>query len=107
MANDKKTKKPGDTTEARQSDLVLLAYNVAEEQLKSKNVSSQVLTHFLKLGSDLAAIEKEKLKQQTLLLEAKTKEIKASVDKDKMLDEALKAIREYRGDDIYDESDIF
>lgn len=54
----------------------------------------------------MADLEREKIKHQNLLLEAKAAEIQASIDRDKMLEEALKAIKSYRGEDEFDEEDL-
>lgn len=49
------------TPEAREKQLIALAIDVAEEQMRNGTASSQVISHFLKLGSTRAQIEKELL----------------------------------------------
>ena len=52
------------TPEAREKQLIALAIDVAEEQMRNGTASSQVISHFLKLGSTRAQIEKELLEKQ-------------------------------------------
>ena len=59
------------TPEARENQLIYLATNLAEQQLKDGTASSQVITHYLKLGSTKERIEKEILEKQKELISAK------------------------------------
>lgn len=93
------TTKPSSTPMEMQQDLILLAYKEAEKQLRAGTASSQVITHFLKLGSDVTELEKEKIKQQNILMAAKTKEIEAIADREREYNELLVALRRYRGDE--------
>ena len=43
--------RPALTPEARENQLVSLAVDLAEKQLREGTASSQVITHYLKLGS--------------------------------------------------------
>ena len=66
--------RPALTPEARENQLVSLAVDLAEKQLREGTASSQVITHYLKLGSTKERIEKEILEKQKELIEAKTQE---------------------------------
>ena len=70
--------RPALTPESRENQLVSLAINLAEKQLREGTASSQVITHYLKLGSTQAKLEQEKLKQENELLKAKTETIKSA-----------------------------
>ena len=50
--------RPALTPEARENQLVSLAVDLAEKQLREGTASSQVITHYLKLGSTKERIEK-------------------------------------------------
>ena len=89
---------PSTTVEGRENQLIALAVDLAEVQLKKGTASSQVITHFLKLGSTKEKLEKEILLQQKDLLEAKTKSIRSVENSEKLYKEALKAMRSYSGD---------
>ena len=65
------------TPEAREQQLIALAVDLAEKQLIEGTASSQVISHFLKLGSIRAQIEKELLEKQRDLAAAKAESIKS------------------------------
>jgi hypothetical protein len=93
------------TPEAREQQLVALSYDLAEKQIIEGTVSSQVLTHFLKIGSSREKAELEKLKQETILTEAKVKDLANVEDMKKLYSEAMDAMRGYSGQEIgYDEN---
>ena len=73
------------------------------KQLMEGTASSQIIAHFLKLGTTTAALEKEKLKNENLLLEAKTKSIKDAADMKELYADAIAAMKRYsgHGDDDY------
>lgn len=89
--------RPALTPEAREQQLVALAVDLAEKQLLEGTASSQVITHYLKLGSSKADLEKEKLKRENELLKAKTESIHAQDELKELYADALKAMREYSG----------
>jgi hypothetical protein len=64
--------RPALSPEARENQLISLAVDLAEKQLQEETASSQVITHYLKLGSTKEKIEKEILMKQKELIEAKT-----------------------------------
>lgn len=89
--------RPALTQEAREKQLISLAYDRAEEQLLDGTASSQVITHFLKLGTAKAELEMEKLKKENQLMEAKTKAIESAEEMKKIAEDAIKAMRNYQG----------
>ena len=56
--------------EARENQLISEAVDLAEEQIINGTASSQVITHFLKLGSMKERLEREKLQNENELLNA-------------------------------------
>lgn len=105
MAKVAKTKKmrPALTPEARENQMISLAIDLAEEQLRSGTASSQVITHFLKLGTTKAELEKEKLEQENELLKAKTKALESGEEVKVLYEQALKAMKNYSGQGEPDE----
>lgn len=89
--------RPALTPEARENQMIALAVDLAEQQLREGTASSQVITHYLKLGTTKAELEKEKLKRENQLLEAKTKEIESSEEIKELYTKALKAMQNYSG----------
>ena len=65
-----KRMRPALTPEARENQMISLAVDLAEKQLMEGTASSQVITHYLKLGSTKERIEKEILEKQKQLIDA-------------------------------------
>ena len=101
MSKTKSSRKirPALTPEGRESQLISLAMNEAERQLIEGTASSQVITHFLKLGTTLAILEKEKLEKENELLKAKTESLKSAKRSEELFQEALAAMKSYSGQD--------
>lgn len=89
--------RPALSPEARENQLISLAVDLAERQLLDGSASSQVITHFLKLGTTRAELEKEKLKRENKVLDAKAKAIESSEEIKVLYENALKAMRDYAG----------
>lgn len=94
--------RPALTPEARENEMIALAVDLAEEQLRNGTASSQVITHYLKLGSSKERIEKEILEKQKGLLEAKTDQIMAAKKSEEDYAKVLDALRIYSGTDDQD-----
>lgn len=100
---------PSQTAEGRESQLISLAIDLAEEQLMNGTASAQVITHYLKLATEKERTERKLMEKQLELIEAKTESIKAQRRVDELYAEAIKAMKRYggHGDDEYQEdSDI-
>lgn len=89
--------RPALTPEARENQLISLAVDLAEQQMLAGTASSQVITHYLKLGTEKARLEKEKLQRENELLTAKTKAIEKAEHIEELYSEAIKAMRVYSG----------
>lgn len=89
--------RPALTPEARENQLISLAVDLAEKQLREGTASSQVITHYLKLGSTKERIEKEILEKQKELIEAKTQNLQTAARVEELYKSALDAMRDYRG----------
>ena len=91
--------RPALSPETRENQLIALAVDLAEKQLREGTASSQVISHFLKLGSTVANLEKERLKNEVTLMKAKTESIKAAKNIESLYKEAINAMRSYGGHD--------
>lgn len=96
-------RRPGLTPEARENQLISLAVDLAEKQLMEGTASSQVITHYLKLGSTKERLEKEKLEEENKLLRAKTEALQSAKKSEELFEEAIKAMRSYSGNGDPDE----
>lgn len=91
----KRKMRPALTPEARENQLISLAVDLAEQQLIEGTASSQVITHYLKLGSTKERLEKEKLEQENELLRAKTEALQSAQRVEELYANALDAMRNY------------
>ena len=96
--------RPALTPEARENQLISLAVDLAEKQLIEGTASSQVISHYLKLGSTKERLEKEKLEEENKLLRARTEALQSAKRIAELYSNAISAMRKYSGkDDSYDE----
>ncbi len=102
-STDERLQAPGTTLEARENQLILLATNLAEKQLREGSASSQVIAHYLKLGTTRERLEQEKLRQENELVKAKTQKCNSDSHADELYKEALTAFRSYTGSTQDDE----
>lgn len=77
--------------------MIALAVDLAEKQLMEGTASSQVITHYLKLGSTKERLEKEMMEEQKKLLKAKTEALESAAEIKELYENALSAMREYSG----------
>lgn len=89
--------RPALTPEAREKQMISLAMDRAEEQLRDGTASSQVICHFLKLASSKEKLEKERLEEENKLLRAKAEAIKSAESSEELYKNAIKAFSRYSG----------
>lgn len=93
-----KTKfKPALTPEGRENQMISLAMDLAEQQLRDGTASSQLITEFVKRGSAKARLENEKLRKENELLRARTEAMESAKEVEKLYKDALNAMRNYSG----------
>lgn len=97
--------RPALTPEARENQLISLAVDLAEKQLLEGTASSQVITHYLKLGSTKEKIEKEILMKQKDLISAKTEALQSAKRIEELYTNAIKAMQSYSGRSNDDDGD--
>lgn len=89
--------RPALTPEARENQLISLAMDRAEQMILDGTASSQIIVHFLKLGSTKERIEKEMLEKQKILIDAKTENLNSGNKIAEIYERALDAMRKYSG----------
>lgn len=89
--------RPAVNANARENQLINLAENLAEKQLRDGTASSQIIAHYLKLGTEKERIEREILKKQKELIEAKTLNLQSAARIEELYANALNAMRNYSG----------
>lgn len=101
---------PATSPEARENQMIALAIDEAERQMREHTASPLIITHYLKLGSIKGQIEKEILERERELVTAKTDSLKASQKSEAFYNEVLSAMSSYgsgcfnnQAEDIEDE----
>jgi hypothetical protein len=97
--NNQRRRPPAKTVEGRENQLISLAVDLAEKQLMDGTASSQVITHYIKMGSTKERLEKEILEKQKDLLVAKTESIQSAKKIEELYKNALDAMKHYGGKD--------
>ena len=103
MVEAKRKRPPARTPQAREQQLVALAVDLAEKQIAAGTASAQVITHFLKLGSERDKLEREKLSRENALLKAKSDAIASQQRVEQLYVEAMTAFKHYHGEELGDE----
>lgn len=91
-------RKPATTPEARENEMISLATDLAERQIREGSASSQVISHFLKLGSTRERLEQERLEHENELTRVKIEQIESQQRIEELYVDAIKAMRSYAGD---------
>ena len=89
--------RPALTPDARENQLISLATDLAEQQLRDGTASSQVITHYLKLGTAKERLEREILEENKKLLNAKTEALQSAKRVEELYANAIAAMRKYSG----------
>lgn len=102
MPNDKeqrrvRSRKPARTPEGRENQLISAAMDLAEQQIRDGTASSQVITHYLRLGTEKYKLEQKKLEADTKLSLAKVEAAETNKVLEEKYDRAIAAMRTYSG----------
>lgn len=90
-------RRPATSPEQREQELSGIAYDLAEEQMRSGTASSQVITHFLKMGSTRERLEQERMRHEVELMEVKKEQLEGQKRVEELYVNALEAMRGYSG----------
>ena len=101
----KRRYRPATTPEGRENQMIALAVDLAEQQLRDGTASSQVITHYLKMGSARERLEREMMEEKKKLLEAKTEAVNSAKRTEELYAKALNAMRSYNGMGGVDDED--
>lgn len=89
--------RPALTPEGREKQLIALAVDLAEEQLRNGTASSQVISHYLKLGTTREQLEQERLRTELELTKAKTEALESTKRIEELYTAAMAAFSDYSG----------
>jgi phage repressor protein C with HTH and peptisase S24 domain len=102
----RKPLRPATTPEAREGQLVALATNLAEQQLRDGSASAQVITHYLRHGSTREKLEQQRLQNELLLTTAKIEQMQSQARVEELYSQALSAMKSYAGNDEDEDEDV-
>lgn len=91
--------RPATSPEEQEQLMVGLAVRQAQAQLEAGTASNQVLTHYLKIATVREQREREKLRLEAELLEARRDELNAAGQRSESAEAVLQALKSYRGED--------
>lgn len=103
---ERRRRKPATSPEQRESQLIAKASDLAEEQIEGGTASSQVITHFLKLGSSRERLEQQRIRHENELLEVKKEAMEGQKRVEELYLSALEAMRSYSGSDPPPDQDV-
>ena len=101
-------RRPATTPEGRENQLVSLAVELAEKQMREGTASAQVISHYLKLGSTREQLEQQRLAAENELLRVKIETMASASHIEELYTAAIDAMRSYSGQQplhAQDESD--
>lgn len=87
--------KPANDPGSREKQLVNLAVDLAERQLRDGTASPSVINHYLKISSTRESIEREILEKQSELIGAKAASIINGKDAENTAKAAIEAMKNY------------
>lgn len=93
----RRRRRPATTPEAREIEISSAAYDLAEEQIRQGTASSQVITHFLKMGSTRERLEQQRIEHENELLQVKREAIQSQQRIEELYIDAIKAMKSYAG----------
>ena len=96
---------PASDPEARENQMISLAVNQAEQMLMDGRAPTPIVVHYLRLATTKNQLEKEKLKKENILLEAKANAIEAAARSEELYARAIEAMRSYSGTLVHDYED--
>lgn len=102
--SEKRHEPPAQTIEGRENQMIALAVDLAEEQLRNGTASSQIITHYLRLGTTRELLEKKRIEQDIKLSEAKTEAMESAKHVEELYAKAIDAMRSYSG--LFDDERI-
>jgi hypothetical protein len=89
------SRRPPTTDDEREQLLISKALDLAERQLEDGTASAQTINHFLKAGSSRERLEKERLRTDIELGQAKVKNLASQERVEEMYAAAMEAMRSY------------
>lgn len=88
---------PAMSDEARENQLISMAYDAVEERIRNGTATSQELVHFLRIGTKKDRLEREILELNKELVKAKTEALQSQRRMEELVANAMNAFKTYSG----------
>ena len=98
---------PVRTPEAQEQLMINLSMKQAEQMLRDGRAPAQIVVHFLKLATEKAKYENEKLKAETEMAISKSDLMKSQQHSEELYAKAIEAFKSYGGVSSYEEEDDY
>ena len=98
--------RPATTPEMRENQLISLATDLAEKQLREGTASSQVIVHYLKLATAKEKLEEQIMAKKAELITAQTESLQAAKRIEDLYENALIAMKQYGGGGSDEEEEL-
>lgn len=102
----RRRRRPATSSEFREQELASAAYELAENQIRAGTASSQVITHFLKMGSTRERLEQQRIEHENELLQVKREAIASQQRIEELYMDAISAMRSYGGSEVQTEESL-
>lgn len=96
----RRRRRTASTPEGREQQLISLAYDAAEDLFRQGCAPAQVITHFLKAGSERDRLERARIENENLLLSAKVDQIQSAERQEELYKRAMEAFSSYSGQEV-------
>lgn len=90
---------PARTPEDRENQLMASAIDLVEKQIAEGTVSSQVLSHYVRMSSTRNRLEEQKLRYETERLRVQNENELLAREREEDYAKVLEALQAYRGED--------
>lgn len=91
--------RPGLTPTTDEQQCISMAMDIAKQRLANGTASNSMVLHFLKMASPREEMEREDMRKDLELKDAKIKALEAQVSSEQKWQAAMAAFSRYRGDD--------
>lgn len=93
--------------ERREQEMISLAEDLAEKKIRDGTASSQLIVHYLRLGTTRERLEKQRIIEDTKLRRAKTENLETAKRVEELYNDAIKQFGKYSGAFRQNEDDTY
>lgn len=100
VSNTQRRRRPAPTPELREQEMIALAFDLVEKKMRDGSATAAETVHFLKLGSENAKLEREKMRLESQERIARITQMQRSDRIEELFDNAIKAFKGYSGEEV-------